>query len=55
VRAEHGLHLTGLVGDAQTGRVLRAEAADAAGDAQALGQHVADLLLAQGAGEMLGL
>ena len=55
VRAEHSLHLSGLVGDAATGRVLRAEANGDAGDADALGRHVADLLLAQGAGPLLGL
>ena len=55
VRAEHGLHLSGLVGDAATGRVLRAEANGDAGNADALGRHVAEQLLAQGAGALLGL
>ncbi|PWK92487.1 hydroxymethylbilane synthase [Fulvimonas soli] len=52
VQAERGLHLSGLVGDAASGRLLRAEAS---GDEPvALGRRVAGLLLAQGAGELLG-
>lgn len=54
-RAGHSLHLSGLVGDVERGRVLRAEASAPAEQAQALGQEVADLLLAQGAGSLLGL
>lgn len=53
VRTERGLHLTGMVGDAHTGRLLRAEAGGS--DAEALGRDVAARLLAQGAGELLGL
>ena len=48
------LQLTGLVGDAATGRVVRAQAEGDAGDPEALGRAVAGRLLAQGAGEMLG-
>ena len=55
VRSERDLHLSGLVGDADHGRVLRAEGSAALDQAEALGQHVADLLLAQGAGPLLGL
>lgn len=55
VRTEHGLHLSGLVGEATTGRVLRAEAGGEADEADALGRQVAEQLLAQGAGELLGI
>ena len=51
---EHGLHLRGLVGDANSGRLLHAEAASPGEQAQALGRQVAEALLAQGAGELLG-
>ena len=51
---ESGLHLTGLVGDASSGRLLRAEASGAADAPDALGREVAELLLAQGAGVLLG-
>ena len=51
---EAGLELIGLVGDAATGRLLRAEAVGAIGDPEGLGGVVAEKLLAQGAGEMLG-
>jgi len=51
---ESGLHLAGLVGDASSGRLLRAEASGAADAPDALGREVAELLLAQGAGELLG-
>lgn len=49
---EHGLHLRGLVGDAASGRLLRAQADG--DDAVALGQAVAQALFAQGAAEFLG-
>jgi hydroxymethylbilane synthase len=51
---ELGLTLYGLVGDASNGRLVRAEA-DANGDlhGEALGKHVASLLLERGAGEIL--
>jgi hydroxymethylbilane synthase len=54
VLAEQGLHLSGLVGDAASGRLLRAEASGPLDGADALGQTVADALLAQGAGDFLG-
>jgi hydroxymethylbilane synthase len=49
-----GLELTGLVGDADTGRLLRACATGPLDAGQQLGEHVAQLLLDQGAGELLG-
>ncbi len=51
---ERGLHLSGLVGDAKNGRLLRAEASGAVDAPDTLGREVAELLLAQGAGELLG-
>lgn len=51
---ELGLELTGLVGDADSGRLLRASATGPLDAGQQLGEHVAQLLLDQGAGEMLG-
>ncbi|MGN2247266.1 hydroxymethylbilane synthase [Frateuria sp. GZRR35] len=54
VLGERGLHLRGLVGDAASGRLVRAEASGPMEQAEALGRAVADALLAQGAGEMLG-
>ena len=51
---ELGLELTGLVGDAATGRLLRASATGPLDAGQQLGEHVAQLLLDQGAGELLG-
>jgi hydroxymethylbilane synthase len=50
---EHGLHLRGMVGHAGSGRLLRAEASGS--DPLALGHEVARQLLAQGAGDLLGL
>lgn len=47
------LHLQGLVGSAVDGRAVRAEAHDALDRAQALGQHVARTLLAQGADALI--
>lgn len=55
VRSEQGLHLQGMVGDADSGRLLRAEASGRANQAQALGREVAAMLLEQGAGDILGL
>lgn len=52
-RDEIGLHLHGLVGDAATGELLRAEASDPGGEPEHLGQRVARLLLDQGAGKLL--
>jgi hydroxymethylbilane synthase len=54
VLGEHGLHLRGLVGDATDGRLLRAEAGGPADQPEVLGRAVAEALLAQGAGAMLG-
>ncbi|WP_313919888.1 hydroxymethylbilane synthase [Tahibacter sp.] len=51
---ELGLELTGLVGDAASGRLLRASATGTLDEGQQLGEHVAQLLFDQGAGEMLG-
>ncbi len=45
--------LTGMVGDAATGRLVRAEAEGAANDTGALGRQVAEMLLVRGAGELL--
>jgi hydroxymethylbilane synthase len=47
------LRLRGLVGSPDGARILRAEATDDATRAQALGERVADELLAQGAGDIL--
>lgn len=54
VQTEQGLHLNGLVGDAASGRLLRAAAGGPADQPEALGRTVAEALLAKGAGEMLG-
>ncbi|UXI67846.1 hydroxymethylbilane synthase [Tahibacter amnicola] len=51
---ENALDLVGLVGDAATGRLLRARATAPRDQGEALGLQVADLLLAQGAGPLLG-
>ena len=55
VLGEHGLHLRGMVGDVERGRLLHAEAHAASDQAQALGEQVAEALLQQGAGALLGL
>jgi hydroxymethylbilane synthase len=55
VLGEHGLYLRGMVGDASTGQLLHAEATRVDDDAVVLGQQVAAALIAQGAGELLGL
>jgi len=55
MRGEHGLHLRGMVGDAEHGRLLRAEGLAAIDQAQTLGEQVAEALLQQGAGALLGL
>ena len=51
----NGLRLHGLVGDPDSGRVLRAEAGAGTDEAIGLGQQVAERLLAQGAGKLLGI
>ena len=53
VLTERGLHLSGLVGDVSSGRLLRAEAQGDSDAAEALGRHVADSLFAQGAAAFL--
>ncbi len=54
VLGERGLHLRGLVGDAESGQLLHAEGSAPAKQAEALGRQVAQALLAQGAGKLLG-
>ncbi len=49
------LALQGLVGDAASGKLVRAQASAHAGDPHALGYEVAMQLMQQGAGELLGL
>ena len=51
---ETTLHLQGMVGDANDGRAVRAEARGPASNPQALGQQVAQMLLDGGAGAFLG-
>jgi hydroxymethylbilane synthase len=53
VETEAGLHLQGLVGDAKSGRLLRAEATGAVARPDEIGDVVARRLLDLGAGEML--
>jgi hydroxymethylbilane synthase len=53
VVTEHGLHLRGMVGDVQSGRLLQAALEGRSDDAEGLGQRVAEALFLQGAGEML--
>jgi hydroxymethylbilane synthase len=52
---EHGLHLRGMVGDVQHGRLLHAEAVGTGHDAEELGRDVAKALFAQGAADILGV
>ena len=54
VVGERGLHLRGMVGDVESGRLIHAEASGRDDQAQVLGEEVAQLLLAQGAAELLG-
>ena len=53
VVVENGLHLSGLVGDVASGRVLRASAEAGLEASAALGREVAQCLLDQGAAEFL--
>jgi len=53
IETENGLHLSGLVGDAATGKLVRAEASGSANGADELGRKVAEQLLALGAGDLL--
>jgi hydroxymethylbilane synthase len=52
--ADGGLTLQGLVGNALSGKLVRAQASAGAGDPHALGYTVAKQLMRQGAGELLG-
>ena len=54
IETEHGLHLSGLVGDAVSGKLVRAESEGARNAPEALGREVAGRLLALGAGALLG-
>jgi hydroxymethylbilane synthase len=47
------LRLEGMVGDAREGRNIRATSESDAGDAEALGLEVAEMLLARGGAELL--
>ncbi|NII11330.1 hydroxymethylbilane synthase [Oleiagrimonas sp. C23AA] len=53
VAVEAGITLYGMVGDVQSGRLLRAQASADAGTAAALGREVAEDLLRQGAAQFL--
>jgi hydroxymethylbilane synthase len=53
IETERGLHLAGLVGDAASGKLVRAASEGARNAPDALGREVAELLLAQGAGALL--
>lgn len=55
IETERGLHLAGLVGDAATGEVIRAEAHGASDAPAALGDDVAEQLLARGAARFLSV
>ena len=54
VVTERGLHLSGMVGDVASGRLLRAEAEGHSDQAETLGRQVAEALFAQGAAAFLG-
>jgi hydroxymethylbilane synthase len=53
VETESGLHLSGLVGEVTTGKLLRAAGAGPAAAPDELGRQVAEQLLALGAGDLL--
>ena len=53
IEVERGLALWGLVGDADDGRLIRADAIGDAAEPEALGHRVALMLLEQGADEIL--
>jgi hydroxymethylbilane synthase len=53
IEVERGLALWGLVGDATSGRLVRADAVGVLDQPEELGQHVARMLLERGAGEIL--
>ena len=54
IETEIGLHLSGLVGDAASGKLIRAEDDGQSEAPEALGERVARKLLDLGAGELLG-
>ena len=54
IETEIGLHLSGLVGDAANGKLVRAQDDGQAEAPEALGERVARQLLELGAGELLG-
>ena len=54
VRTEHGLHLRGLVGDAASGRCSTRRPRERRTTRRRWASTVAEALLAQGAGELLG-
>jgi hydroxymethylbilane synthase len=54
IETEHGLHLSGLVGDASTGELLRAQMQGDRSAPEVLGVEVAERLLEMGAGRLLG-
>jgi len=54
IETEIGLHLSGLVGDAASGRLIHAQDDGQLEAPDALGERVAQQLLALGAGELLG-
>jgi hydroxymethylbilane synthase len=54
VETESGLHLSGLVGEAATGKLVRAEGPGRVDAPDDLGRAVAEQLLALGAGNLLG-
>jgi hydroxymethylbilane synthase len=54
IETEIGLRLSGLVGDATNGKLIRADDDGQSEAPDALGERVAGQLLAQGAGELLG-
>ena len=54
LQTEIGLHLAGLVGDAASGRLIRAEDDGQSEAPEELGVRVAKTLLERGAGELLG-
>ena len=54
IETEGGLHLSGLVGDAHSGRIVRADNEGARNAPEVLGRQVAERLLDLGAGALLG-
>ncbi|MHB8446617.1 MAG: hydroxymethylbilane synthase, partial [Rudaea sp.] len=54
IETEIGLHLSGLVGDAASGKLVRTEDDGQSEAPEALGERVAQRLLELGAGKLLG-